>query len=161
MYVGVIMGSQSDWDTMQNTTETLTKLGIGHETKIVSAHRTPHLLFEYAQNAKQNGIKVIIAGAGGAAHLPGMCASLTTLPVLGVPILSKTLNGYDSLLSIVQMPRGIPVGTLAIGTAGATNAAILAAQILALQDNHIASAIEEYRSQQTKQILDSPIPGNN
>ena len=151
--VGIIMGSQSDWETMRHASETLDALEIGHETKIVSAHRTPDLLHEYAEQAPQRGLQVIIAGAGGAAHLPGMVAAKTRLPVLGVPVQSKALSGMDSLLSIVQMPAGIPVGTLAIGRAGAVNAALLSAAILALGDQNIAAALDRFREQQTKNVL--------
>jgi 5-(carboxyamino)imidazole ribonucleotide mutase len=157
--VSIIMGSQSDWETMQSASNILTELNIAHENRVVSAHRTPSLMYEFAQSAKTNGIKVIIAGAGGAAHLPGMCASLTPIPVLGVPIKSKNLNGYDSLLSIVQMPAGVPVGTLAIGTAGAKNAALMAAQILALENTEIASQVDLYREQQTKSVLENQFLG--
>src|SRR5512141_1903843 len=139
--VGVVMGSRSDWETMQHAVAILEKLGIPHEVRVVSAHRTPDLLFQYASTARERGLQVIIAGAGGAAHLPGMCAAKTSLPVLGVPVQSKTLNGLDSLLSIVQMPAGVPVGTLAIGAAGATNAAIFAAQILGVRDPAIRNAV--------------------
>ena len=158
--VGVIMGSQSDWATMSHTSETLEKLGIAHECKVVSAHRTPDLLFDYAQSAEQRGLQVIIAGAGGAAHLPGMCAAKTHLPVLGVPVQSSMLSGVDSLLSIVQMPAGIPTGTLAIGKAGAINAALMAASILSLSDESIAQALKAFRAQQTETVLANPIPGN-
>ncbi len=151
--VGIIMGSRSDWETMQHASETLDTLGVEHETRVVSAHRTPDLLFEYAAAAVDRGLKVIIAGAGGAAHLPGMTAAKTRIPVLGVPVRSRALNGMDSLLSIAQMPAGIPVGTLAIGKAGAINAALLAAAILANDDNDIASALEEYRRNQTGRVL--------
>lgn len=154
--IGIIMGSQSDWETMKNAADTLDALGIPIETKIVSAHRTPDRLYEYASHAKDRGIKVIIAGAGGAAHLPGMTAALTTLPVLGVPIESKTLKGLDSLLSIVQMPGGVPVGTLAIGSAGAINAALLAAQILALSNETYAKAITLWREQQRDAVAQDP-----
>lgn len=154
--IGIIMGSQSDWEIMKNATETLTALDIPFETKIVSAHRTPDRLYEYAKSAKDRGIKVIIAGAGGAAHLPGMAASMTPLPVLGVPIESKALKGMDSLLSIVQMPGGVPVGTLAIGKAGAINAALLAAQILALENETYARAVKIWREQQTESVADEP-----
>lgn len=157
--VSIIMGSQSDWETMKNASSLLDELEISYEARIVSAHRTPSLLYDFAKNARTNGIKVIIAGAGGAAHLPGMCASLTPLPVLGVPIQSKCLDGYDSLLSIVQMPAGVPVGTLAIGTAGAKNAAILAAQILALHDPNVASRVDKFREDQTKSVLDNQFLG--
>lgn len=151
--VGIIMGSQSDWSTMQHAADVLTELGIGHESRIVSAHRTPDLLFQYAEAAVGRGLWVIIAGAGGAAHLPGMTAAKTRIPVLGVPVQSKVLNGVDSLLSIVQMPRGIPVGTLAIGEAGAVNAGLLAAAIVALQEPAVASALEAYRAAQTERVL--------
>ncbi len=153
MRVGVVMGSQSDWDTMRAAAEMLEQLGIEHEVRVVSAHRTPDQLFDYAESARGRGIKVIIAGAGGAAHLPGMIAAKTSLPVLGVPVMSKTLNGVDSLLSIVQMPKGVPVGTLAIGPAGAANAALLAASILALQDEPIRNALEAFRKKQTESTL--------
>jgi 5-(carboxyamino)imidazole ribonucleotide mutase len=156
--VGLIMGSKSDWPTMENAANMLDKLGVAYETKVVSAHRTPDLLFEYAKTAADRGLKVIIAGAGGAAHLPGMVASQTSLPVLGVPIQSKALNGLDSLLSIVQMPGGIAVGTLAIGKAGATNAGLLAAQIIGTFDQAVRQAVDEFRSTQTQTILDSPDP---
>lgn len=152
------MGSKSDWPTMEHAAAMLEKLGVPYETKVVSAHRTPDLLFDYAKTAADRGLKVIIAGAGGAAHLPGMVASQTALPVLGVPVQSKTLNGLDSLLSIVQMPGGIAVGTLAIGKAGATNAGLLAAQILGTFDKSIRNAVEEFRSTQTQTILDNPDP---
>ena len=155
--VSVIMGSKSDWTTMQDTCNILDDLKISYETKIVSAHRTPNRLFNYAKNAKSRGISVIIAGAGGAAHLPGMIASLTTLPVLGVPIESKSLKGMDSLLSILQMPAGIPVGTLAIGSAGAKNAALLAASILSSQNTKISKNLEKWRLKQTKSVAISPI----
>lgn len=155
--VGIIMGSQSDWDIMKYAQDTLTTLGVSHETKIVSAHRTPDRLFEYSKTAKDRGLRVIIAGAGGAAHLPGMTASMTPLPVLGVPMETHALKGMDSLLSIVQMPAGIPVGTLAIGKAGAINAALLAASILGLSDPQIASALESYRQKQTGSVADFPI----
>lgn len=154
--IGIIMGSQSDWETMQHAHETLHHLGIAHETRIVSAHRTPDRLFDYAKTAKSRGLKVIIAGAGGAAHLPGMTASLTPLPVLGVPVESHALKGMDSLLSIVQMPGGIPVGTLAIGKAGAINAALLAASILALNDDALATRLDDYRAHQTSIIAETP-----
>jgi len=157
--VGVIMGSQSDWATMLHTSETLTLLGIGHECRVVSAHRTPDLLFDYADTAEQRGLAVIIAGAGGAAHLPGMCAAKTHLPVLGVPVQSSMLSGVDSLLSIVQMPAGIPTGTLAIGKAGAINAALLAGSILALADAPLRQRLKKYRSEQTERVLAQPIPG--
>jgi 5-(carboxyamino)imidazole ribonucleotide mutase len=157
--VGVIMGSQSDWETMQHASEMLGALGVAHECRVVSAHRTPDLLFEYAAAARGRGIKVIIAGAGGAAHLPGMCASKTDLPVLGVPVESKALKGLDSLLSIAQMPAGIPVGTLAIGRAGAVNAAILAASILSHHDAGVAAKLAAFRASQTAKVLANPIPG--
>lgn len=155
--VGLIMGSQSDWDTMKAAAETLDALGVAYEAKVVSAHRTPQRLYEYANSARARGVKVIIAGAGGAAHLPGMAASMTTLPVLGVPVKSKELKGVDSLLSIVQMPKGVPVGTLAIGEAGAANAGILAASILALSDEALAVRLEAYRAAQTEAVAESPI----
>lgn len=156
--VGVIMGSKSDWETMQHAVETLDRLGVPHETRVVSAHRTPDLLFEYAGSAESRGIEVIIAGAGGAAHLPGMAASKTVLPVLGVPVQSKALNGMDSLLSIVQMPAGIPVGTLAIGRAGAVNAALLAAAIVGCSRPAIRESVRLFRDEQTRTVLDSPDP---
>ena len=155
--VGIIMGSQSDWDTMVEAHEILHHFGIAHECKIVSAHRTPERMFEYAKTAKDRGLKVIIAGAGGAAHLPGMTASMTPLPVLGVPVKSKALKGMDSLLSIAQMPGGIPVGTLAIGKAGAKNAGILAASILAAFDEDLATKLDEFRAEQTASIAETPI----
>lgn len=158
--VGVIMGSRSDWDTMKHACETLDRLGVSYESRVVSAHRTPDLLFQYAEGARNRGIKVIIAGAGGAAHLPGMVAAKTSLPVLGVPVQSKTLNGLDSLLSIVQMPAGIPVGTLAIGSSGAINAAILASSILGTHDPKIAAAVDEFRRLQTEQVLSRPDPSD-
>ncbi|HSG94528.1 MAG TPA: 5-(carboxyamino)imidazole ribonucleotide mutase [Afifellaceae bacterium] len=154
--VGVIMGSQSDWSTMKNATDTLDALGIRFEAKIVSAHRTPKRLYEYAETAKARGLQVIIAGAGGAAHLPGMAAAMTTLPVFGVPIESKALSGMDSLLSIAQMPGGVPVGTLAIGKAGAINAALLAASVLALHDKDIDAALDAWRAKQTDAVADAP-----
>ncbi len=154
--VSIIMGSQSDWPTMQNARDVLEKLGISFQAKIVSAHRTPDRMYEFAKGAKAEGIKVIIAGAGGAAHLPGMVASLTPLPVFGVPIQSRALSGKDSLLSIVQMPAGIPVGTLAIGTAGATNAALLAAAVLALSDDGIAKRLATYRQEHSDAIAAEP-----
>ena len=154
--VGVIMGSQSDWQTMRATTELLQALGIPHEARIVSAHRTPRRLVSYAGSARRRGLKVIIAGAGGAAHLPGMVASMTTLPVLGVPVQSRTLNGLDSLLSIVQMPAGIPVGTLAIGKAGAINAALLAASVLALGDPALAQRLDAWRARQSATVAQQP-----
>ncbi|GIU81284.1 MAG: 5-(carboxyamino)imidazole ribonucleotide mutase [Acidobacteria bacterium] len=156
--VSVIMGSVSDWETMKNASEVLSEFGVPHECKVVSAHRTPDLLFEFAKSAEQRGIEVIIAGAGGAAHLPGMCASQTVLPVLGVPIQSKALNGLDSLLSIVQMPAGVPVGTLAIGTAGAKNAALLAISILANSRPQLRDKLREFRRKQTEQVLNSELP---
>ena len=156
--VGLIMGSKSDWSTLVHTADTLEKLGIPFEVRVVSAHRTPDLLFEYAANAETRGLEVIIAGAGGAAHLPGMVAAKTCLPVLGVPIQSKTLSGIDSLLSIVQMPAGIPVGTLAIGNAGAVNAALLAASILANKHPTIHLALQTFRHTQTAQVLNQPDP---
>lgn len=156
--VGVIMGSQSDWSTMGETATLLRQLDVPHETRIVSAHRTPKRLYEYAGTAEARGIQVIIAGAGGAAHLPGMTAAMTTLPVLGVPVQSKALSGQDSLLSIVQMPAGIPVMTLAIGTAGAKNAALSAASILALSDAGIASRLKAFRDAQTQTVLDTHLP---
>ena len=154
--VSIIMGSQSDWETMKNATNILEELSIKYEVKIVSAHRTPDRLYKYAKNAKSKGIKVIIAGAGGAAHLPGMVASLTHIPVLGVPILTKALGGMDSLLSIVQMPVGVPVGSLAIGNAGACNAGILAAQIIAINNNSLERKIKNYRLKQTKSVKSKP-----
>jgi 5-(carboxyamino)imidazole ribonucleotide mutase len=156
--VGIIMGSSSDWETLQNAADTLTRLGIAHEVRVISAHRTPDLLFEYATAAKGRGLEVLIAGAGGAAHLPGMTAAKTLLPVLGVPVQSKTLNGLDSLLSIVQMPAGVPVGTLAIGAAGATNAALLAAAILANKHPAVGAALEQFRREQTSAVLAKPDP---
>ena len=154
--VGIIMGSQSDWPTMKHAADILDELGVAHETKIVSAHRTPDRLYAYAKGARQCGLKVIIAGAGGAAHLPGMTASMTTLPVLGVPIESKALKGQDSLLSIVQMPAGVPVGTLAIGEPGAKNAGLLAAQILALSDAALAARIDAWRATHTQAVAETP-----
>jgi 5-(carboxyamino)imidazole ribonucleotide mutase len=156
--VGIIMGSRSDWETMQNAAETLDKLGVPYEARVVSAHRTPDLLFQYAGSAEGRGLEVIIAGAGGAAHLPGMCAAKTALPVLGVPVESKALKGIDSLLSIAQMPAGIPVGTLAIGRAGAINAALLAAAILANKYPQIRDALHNFRAEQTQAVLDHPDP---
>jgi 5-(carboxyamino)imidazole ribonucleotide mutase len=156
--VGVIMGSRSDWETMQHAARTLAELGVPYETRVVSAHRTPDLLFEYAGTAYERGLRVVIAAAGGAAHLPGMVASKTALPVLGVPIESHTLKGLDSLLSIVQMPAGVPVGTLAIGRAGAVNAALLAASIVGLQEPAIARAVGDYRRRQTESVLAHPDP---
>ncbi len=156
--VGIILGSRSDWETMRHTTETLDKLGVGYEVKIVSAHRTPDLLFEYASTAVERGLQVIIAGAGGAAHLPGMTAAKTRIPVLGVPIQSKSLSGMDSLLSIAQMPAGIPVGSMAIGQAGAVNAALLAAAILANANAAIAGALDDFRKNQTDSVLANSDP---
>ncbi len=154
--IAVVMGSQSDWETMKHASELLGQLKIPHESRVVSAHRTPDRLVEFGTTAVERGLQVIIAGAGGAAHLPGMIASLTRLPVLGVPVESRVLRGVDSLLSIVQMPRGVPVGTLAIGTAGAANAALLAASILALSDQEIANRLNDYRAQQTDAVPESP-----
>lgn len=158
--VGVIMGSKSDWDTMRHAVETLDALGVPNETKVVSAHRTPDLLFEYAGSAQSRGLRVIIAGAGGAAHLPGMVSAKTILPVLGVPVESKALQGIDSLLSIVQMPAGVPVGTLAIGKSGAINAALLATAILATDNEELRHALEAFRQTQTQAVLDQPDPAN-
>ena len=157
--VGIIMGSQSDWPTMEHAVKILTELGVRFETEIVSAHRTPEKMMEYAKTAKSRGLQVIVAGAGGAAHLPGMVASQTSLPVLGVPIESKSLNGLDSLLSIVQMPAGIAVGTLAIGIAGAKNAGLLAAQIVALSDEAVLASIEKFRENQKEKVLSNSKPG--
>ena len=154
--VGVIMGSQSDWPVMQKACDILDQLGVAFEAKIVSAHRTPDRLFEYAKSAKSRGLKVVIAGAGGAAHLPGMAASMTPLPVLGVPVQSRALNGMDSLLSIAQMPKGIPVGTLAIGDAGAANAGILAASIIALEDETVAAKLDAFRTTQSAAVQETP-----
>jgi 5-(carboxyamino)imidazole ribonucleotide mutase len=156
--IGIIMGSLSDWPTMKKAADVLDKVGVAYEAKVVSAHRTPDRLYAYAKGAKARGLQVIIAGAGGAAHLPGMTASMTVLPVLGVPVQSKALSGQDSLLSIVQMPAGIPVGTLAIGEAGATNAGLLAAQILALQDPALSSRLELLRAEQAASVPDHPEP---
>jgi 5-(carboxyamino)imidazole ribonucleotide mutase len=156
MDVGIIMGSRSDWETMRHAADTLEALGIPFESRIVSAHRTPERLYDYAKGAAARGLKVIIAGAGGAAHLPGMAASMTRLPVLGVPVESKALSGMDSLLSIVQMPAGVPVGTLAIGKAGAVNAALLAASILAVNDEALAARLEEWRRRQTEAVDEAP-----
>jgi len=156
--VGIVMGSQSDWETMRHAAETLTELGVPHEVRVVSAHRTPDLLFEYASTAESRGLEVVIAGAGGAAHLPGMTAAKTVLPVLGVPVQSATLSGIDSLLSIVQMPAGIPVGTLAIGRAGAVNAALLAAAMLGAKHPTIREALRAYRAKQTATVLANPDP---
>ncbi|ARS52027.1 5-(carboxyamino)imidazole ribonucleotide mutase [Kushneria konosiri] len=157
--VGVIMGSKSDWPVMEHAVNMLTRLGVAYETRVVSAHRTPDMMFEYASTAAERGIEVIIAGAGGAAHLPGMVASKTPLPVLGVPVESKALKGMDSLLSIAQMPGGIAVGTLAIGKAGATNAGLLAAQIIGTHDAEVRRAVEAFRAEQTQNVLDNPDPG--
>ena len=154
--VGIIMGSQSDWQTMRGAADILAELGVAHETRIVSAHRTPDRLYDYAKTAAERGLRVIIAGAGGAAHLPGMAAAMTRLPVLGVPVESKALSGWDSLLSIVQMPAGIPVGTLAIGKAGAVNAGLLAAAMLATSDDALAERLDAYRRQQTDGIAETP-----
>jgi 5-(carboxyamino)imidazole ribonucleotide mutase len=154
--VGIIMGSRSDWETMRHAAEVLDALGIAHESKVVSAHRTPERLYDYARGATARGLRVIIAGAGGAAHLPGMAASMTRLPVLGVPVESKALAGLDSLLSIVQMPAGVPVATLAIGKAGAINAGLLAASILALSDEALAGRLEEWRRRQTEAVAEAP-----
>lgn len=159
--VGIIMGSQSDWETMRHAAEILKNLGVPFETRIVSAHRTPARLVEYATSAKARGLKVVIAGAGGAAHLPGMAASMTPLPVLGVPVESRTMKGIDSLHSIVQMPGGIPVGTLAIGKAGATNAGIMAASILALSDEGLAQRLDDFRTAQTASIVEMPVDNDN
>jgi 5-(carboxyamino)imidazole ribonucleotide mutase len=156
--VGVIIGSRSDWETLAHTADTLTSLGVPYEVRVVSAHRTPDLLFEYAAAAEGRGLEVIIAGAGGAAHLPGMAAAKTTLPVLGVPVESRALHGIDSLLSIVQMPAGVPVATLAIGRAGAVNAALLAAAILAGKHPEFRAALQRYRADQTRAVLDHPDP---
>ncbi|MCL1622894.1 5-(carboxyamino)imidazole ribonucleotide mutase [Moraxella sp. Tifton1] len=157
--VGIIMGSQSDWETMQHAAQVLADFGIPFECEVVSAHRTPDRLFDYAKSAKSRGLSVIIAGAGGAAHLPGMCASQTDLPVLGVPVKSSMLSGWDSLLSIVQMPKGVAVGTLAIGVAGAYNAGLLSAQMLAICDDELAEKIAAFRMKQTQNILKNPTPG--
>ena len=154
--VGIIMGSQSDWETMRHAAETLEALGVSFETRIVSAHRTPRRLYAYAEEARERGLKVIVAGAGGAAHLPGMTASMTPLPVIGVPVESKSLKGMDSLLSIVQMPAGVPVGTVAIGRAGAVNAALLAAAIVALGDERAAAALDMWRANQTAAVAETP-----
>jgi 5-(carboxyamino)imidazole ribonucleotide mutase len=156
--VGVIMGSKSDWPTMKHATEILEKLGVSYEVKVVSAHRTPDLMFEYAETAEERGLEVIIAGAGGSAHLPGMVASKTIVPVLGVPVQSKALSGQDSLLSIVQMPAGIPVGTLAIGESGAKNAGILAAQIVGHNDASVKERVRKFRLDQTQDVLNNPNP---
>ncbi|EGR2190079.1 5-(carboxyamino)imidazole ribonucleotide mutase [Vibrio parahaemolyticus] len=161
MKVGIIMGSKSDWPTMKLAADMLDQFGVSYETKVVSAHRTPQLLADYASSAKERGIKVIIAGAGGAAHLPGMTAAFTSLPVLGVPVQSRALKGMDSLLSIVQMPKGIAVGTLAIGEAGAANAGILAAQILGTHDESIMAKVEAFRNEQTETVLANPNPAED
>ncbi|MHA2862452.1 5-(carboxyamino)imidazole ribonucleotide mutase [Vibrio harveyi] len=161
MKVGIIMGSKSDWPTMKLAADMLDQFGVSYETKVVSAHRTPQLLAEYASSAKERGIKVIIAGAGGAAHLPGMAAAFTSVPVLGVPVQSRALKGMDSLLSIVQMPKGIAVGTLAIGEAGAANAGILAAQILGTHDEAIMAKVEAFRNEQTETVLANPNPAED
>ncbi len=158
--IGVIMGSQSDWQTMRHTVDMLTEFGIAHEVRIVSAHRTPHRMVEYAQTARGRGLKVIIAGAGGAAHLPGMVAAITDLPVFGVPVESAALKGQDSLLSIVQMPGGVPVGTLAIGKAGATNAALLAISVLSLMDAELAERLASFRRRQTEAVAVEPVRDN-
>ena len=158
--IGIIMGSQSDWDTMRHASEMLDDLGIEHEVQVVSAHRTPDRMFEYAESAVDRGLKIIIAGAGGAAHLPGMTAAKTRLPVFGVPVESKALSGMDSLLSIAQMPGGIPVGCMAIGKAGATNAALLAAAVLAVSDEQIAASLDAFRQAQTERVLADPVPGD-
>ncbi|HCE4579155.1 5-(carboxyamino)imidazole ribonucleotide mutase [Vibrio parahaemolyticus] len=161
MKVGIIMGSKSDWPTMKLAADMLDQFGVSYETKVVSAHRTPQLLADYASSAKERGIKVIIAGAGGAAHLPGMAAAFTSLPILGVPVQSRALKGMDSLLSIVQMPKGIAVGTLAIGEAGAANAGILAAQILGTHDESIMAKVEAFRNEQTETVLANPNPAED
>jgi 5-(carboxyamino)imidazole ribonucleotide mutase len=154
--VGIIMGSRSDWETMRHAAEMLDTLGVPYETKVVSAHRTPKRLYDYAHSARERGLRVIVAGAGGAAHLPGMAASMTSLPVLGVPVETQSLKGMDSLLSIVQMPAGVPVGTLAIGKSGAINAALLAAAILASSDTQLAARIERFREEQTSSVAETP-----
>ena len=156
--IGVVMGSRSDWDTLQHAADTLDRLGIAHEVRVVSAHRTPDLLFDYASQARARGLRAIIAGAGGAAHLPGMLAAKTRVPVLGVPVRSQALNGMDSLLSIVQMPAGIPVATFAIGKAGATNAALFAAALLAAEDADVARRLDAFRAEQTAQVLQNSDP---
>ena len=156
--VGIVMGSQSDWETMRPAAETLDALGVAHESRIVSAHRTPQRLYAYAEAARGRGLRAIVAGAGGAAHLPGMIAAMTPLPVLGVPVESRSLNGLDSLLSIVQMPAGVPVGALAIGRAGAVNAALLAAAIVALADDRVAGALDAWRARQTAAVAETPAP---
>jgi 5-(carboxyamino)imidazole ribonucleotide mutase len=158
--VGVIMGSRSDWETMRHCTETLERLEVPYEKRVVSAHRTPDLVFDYASSAESRGLRVIVAGAGGAAHLPGMTAAKTALPVLGVPVESKALSGLDSLLSIAQMPAGVPVGTLAIGRAGAVNAALLAAAIVARGDDGVRERLARYRAEQTQAVLDAPDPAS-
>ncbi len=155
--VAIIMGSQSDWETMRHAADTLEALDIDYEARIISAHRTPQRLYDFATSAKQHGVQIIIAGAGGAAHLPGMTAAMTPLPVFGVPVQSKALSGQDSLLSIVQMPAGIPVGTLAIGRAGAVNAALLAAAVLALNDTDLAQRLDDWRQNQTQSVADFPV----
>jgi 5-(carboxyamino)imidazole ribonucleotide mutase len=157
--VAIIMGSQSDWETMKNAADTLDALGVDYEARIISAHRTPERLYSFARGAKAEGFKIIIAGAGGAAHLPGMAAAMTPLPVFGVPVQSKALSGQDSLLSIVQMPAGIPVGTLAIGRAGAVNAALLSAAVLALNDPELAHRLDEWREAQTNTVAEYPVDG--
>jgi 5-(carboxyamino)imidazole ribonucleotide mutase len=154
--VGIIMGSKSDWETMRHAAETLDKLAVPYETKVVSAHRTPKRLYDYAHSARDRGLRVIVAGAGGSAHLPGMAAAMTSLPVLGVPVETRSLKGMDSLLSIVQMPAGVPVGTLAIGKAGAINAALLAAAILATSDAQLAARLDRYREEQTSSVAETP-----
>ncbi|AAW87032.1 5-(carboxyamino)imidazole ribonucleotide mutase [Aliivibrio sp. S4TY2] len=161
MKVGIIMGSKSDWPTMKLAAEMLDRFNVPYETKVVSAHRTPQLLADYATQAKDRGIKVIIAGAGGAAHLPGMAAAFTSVPVLGVPVQSRALKGMDSLLSIVQMPKGIAVGTLAIGEAGAANAGILAAQIIGTSNEEVMAAVEAFRKEQTEMVLENPDPSED
>ncbi|WP_194091259.1 5-(carboxyamino)imidazole ribonucleotide mutase [Vibrio hibernica] len=161
MKVGIIMGSKSDWPTMKLAAEMLDRFNVPYETKVVSAHRTPHLLAEYAESAKERGLKIIIAGAGGAAHLPGMTAAYTSLPVLGVPVQSRALSGVDSLYSIVQMPKGIAVGTLAIGEAGAANAGILAAQIIGIHDEVVMAEVEAFRKEQTDTVLANPNPAED
>lgn len=155
--VSIIMGSQSDWPTMRHAAEILDELGVPYEKRIISAHRTPDRLVEFAKGARDRGLKVVIAGAGGAAHLPGMCASMTTLPVFGVPVKSRVLNGVDSLLSIVQMPKGVPVGTLAIGRSGAINAALLATSVVALEDDDLAVRLEQFRAAQTAAVGEEPV----
>lgn len=157
MDVGIIMGSQSDWETMRHAVDVLTELGVSHEVRIVSAHRTPQRLVDYATTARDRGLKCIIAGAGGAAHLPGMAASMTPLPVFGVPVQSKALNGMDSLLSIVQMPAGVPVGTLAIGRAGAVNAGLMAGSVIALMNPEVAQKLDAYRARQTAAVAEAPV----